>query len=92
MLICEVWNFHLRTEETSVGQTGRKHCFIFRFYLKTISGRNKIHRVSENWEQFYKILSSNLIPRICIDPYCLGACFMFAYGRGSDSNNSDCQI
>jgi len=48
-LICELWNCHLLTGETSVGKTARKHCFIFRVYLKTISGRNKIGRVMENW-------------------------------------------
>jgi glycosidase len=37
------------TGEISVGQKNRKQRFIFRFYLKTTSGRNKIHRLSENW-------------------------------------------
>jgi hypothetical protein len=47
MLMCELGNCHLLTRETSVGQTGRTHCFIFRFYLKTICVE-KVNRVSEN--------------------------------------------
>jgi hypothetical protein len=41
IIMCELGNFHLCTGETSVGQTDRKHCFAFRFYLKIICGGNK---------------------------------------------------
>ena len=92
ILMCEMLNCRLRTIETSVGQRGRKNCLIFRLYLKTISGRKKIHKVSKIWEQVYKILNPNLILRIRSDPYCLGACFTHTYGRGSDSNNSHCRV
>jgi hypothetical protein len=54
-LMCELGNCHLSTGETSVGQTGRKHFFIFRFYLKTISLKNNMQRVSENWVHLKKM-------------------------------------
>jgi hypothetical protein len=38
----ELWNLHPRTGETSVGQKVESAASVFRFYLKTISGLNKI--------------------------------------------------
>ena len=79
LLMCELGNCHLRTGETSVGLTARKHCFIFRFHLKTISGRNKINRVSENWERILKIVNLNWITRICKEPHGPGTSFKSKY-------------
>jgi hypothetical protein len=28
MLMCEIWNIHLRSGSTSIGQKSRKHCLI----------------------------------------------------------------
>ena len=55
MLMSELGNCHLRTGETSVGQTDENEDSFFIFYLKAISGRERINRVSENWEHIQNI-------------------------------------
>jgi len=66
MLIWEMENCHLRTRESSVGQTGEN--------TKQIRNFGNIGRICKK-----KIVTLNWMPQICNEPHGLGASFKSAY-------------